>query len=149
MLMTKMRQHMKIMLWILVLAFIGTIIFSWGMDYTGGGGSKAQKGIIGTINGTDVPREYFMNLLQEQYTNYRQQYGQEPDHQDLVDYAADHNINDGILLGDQGHQLFNSFSGAGVPNFSLVAWDGEILVQDDKDEVAVRLSDAAPAYGGP
>jgi len=76
--MNKMREHTKIILWIVVIAFIATIIFSWGMNYTGRG-NKAQKGIIGTINGKDIPRDYFLNLLQDQYVRYREQYGQEPD----------------------------------------------------------------------
>jgi len=80
MLMTKMREHMKIILWILVLAFVGTIIFSWGMDITGRGGrSGAQRGIIGKINGIEVTRDYYFNLLQDQYMRYRQQTGQDPD----------------------------------------------------------------------
>jgi len=80
MLMNKMREHMKIMLWIIVVCFVATIIFSWGMDITGlGGGGRAQSGIVGSINGVDVKREYFVDLLQDQYTRYRQQYGMDPD----------------------------------------------------------------------
>lgn len=48
-----MRQKMAIVIWILVIAFVGTIIFSWGM-----GGVQSSdprvKGIIAEVNGEDV-----------------------------------------------------------------------------------------------
>lgn len=40
----------KVVIWVVVVAFVGTIIFAWGMDI---GRSKAQKNIVGTVNGQD------------------------------------------------------------------------------------------------
>ena len=37
-LMNKMRDQMRYMLIILVIAFMGTIVFDWGMNYLGGDG---------------------------------------------------------------------------------------------------------------
>lgn len=58
---TNMRSQMKIILWILVIAFLGTIVFSWGM-----GGFKdegARTGIIGKVNKTEIKYEVYENLV--------------------------------------------------------------------------------------
>ena len=61
---TKMRENMAMVMWILVIAFIGTIIFSWGM---GGFQGKVKPGIVASINGRDISIEYFENLVQQAY----------------------------------------------------------------------------------
>ena len=61
---TKMRENMAMVMWILVVAFIGTIVFSWGM---GGFKGKVKPGIVGSINGKDISVEYFENLVQQAY----------------------------------------------------------------------------------
>lgn len=47
-----MRNLTKHIIWIVVVAFVGTIIFAWGMEFT----SKKQRraGIIATVNGDDI-----------------------------------------------------------------------------------------------
>ena len=50
-LMTKMRDNMHYVLIILVLAFVGTIVFDWGMNYLGSKGIGGPTGVIGKING--------------------------------------------------------------------------------------------------
>lgn len=57
--MGQMRSQMKTILWILVFAFLATIVFSWGM---GGFRSRAEEGIMGVINGEKVRYEEFENL---------------------------------------------------------------------------------------
>jgi len=52
-----MRKLTKQILWIVIAAFVGTIIFAWGMEFSG---RKAQrKGIIATVNGEDVQAYVF------------------------------------------------------------------------------------------
>ncbi len=50
--MKAMRKLTKHIMWIVVVAFVGTIIFAWGMEFT----SKQQRraGIIATVNGEDI-----------------------------------------------------------------------------------------------
>ena len=55
-LMTQMRRSMPLILWILVFAFIGTIIFSWGM---GGFEERVKPGIVGIINGKEISQEFY------------------------------------------------------------------------------------------
>ncbi len=64
--MQTMRQNMKVILWILILAFIATIVFSWGMGGFKGGGP--QQGIVAKVNGVDIPVDKLENLIQQRYT---------------------------------------------------------------------------------
>lgn len=45
------RRFSKAFLYIVIAAFVGTIIFAWGADITS---SKAQKGIVGEVNGQEI-----------------------------------------------------------------------------------------------
>ncbi|MCD6167173.1 hypothetical protein DRQ12_07415 [candidate division KSB1 bacterium] len=74
MVMKKMREYTKEFLIILVLAFVGTIIFNWGMNITG---IRHRKGIIGEINGEKIRIEKYYQALQRQMEAYRQKTGQE------------------------------------------------------------------------
>ena len=42
--MTQLRSQLKLIMWILVFAFLGTIVFSWGM---GGFKGRQETGVIG------------------------------------------------------------------------------------------------------
>lgn len=52
-----LRSNTKVIIWILVVAFVGTIVFAWGMDLTGvrGGRSGAPSGAVGRVNGKEIP----------------------------------------------------------------------------------------------
>ena len=72
---------MKVILWILVFAFLGTIVFSWGM---GGFKSRDQEGIVGMIDGYKVTYEGFDKILRSAYENVvRQSSGGQPDEDKL------------------------------------------------------------------
>jgi len=74
-LMNKMRQSMKTILLILVLAFVATIIFDWGM---GGFRSKRPQGVIAQVNGSDITYKEFDQAYQQELKNQREQSGSEP-----------------------------------------------------------------------
>jgi len=61
------RKYTKAFIWVVVIAFVGTIIFAWGMDVTR---SKTQKNIIGTIDGNDIDyrtyQSYYDRLYQQE-----------------------------------------------------------------------------------
>jgi hypothetical protein len=79
-LMNKMRDKMHIILIILVFAFVGTIVFDWGMNYVGRRGIVgARQGIIGSVNGKNISYEYFTQQLQQEYLRIRELTGSEPD----------------------------------------------------------------------
>jgi len=74
--MHRMRQNTKIILMILVFAFILTIIFSWGMG--GFKGGKAQQGVIAEVNGDEISAKEFYESYQQQLDAYRQRTGSDP-----------------------------------------------------------------------
>jgi len=79
-LMNKMREKMRIILIILVLAFVGMIVFDWGMNYMASSGvGGTPTGVIGSINGIDIQDEYFFQQIQQEYIEIRETTGSEPD----------------------------------------------------------------------
>ncbi len=71
--MQTMRKNMKLVLWILVFAFIATIVFSWGMGGFKGRGPK--QGIAAVINGKQITVDRIEQLFQQrlQYEQTRQE----------------------------------------------------------------------------
>ena len=51
-----LRNNTKVIIWVLVIAFVGTIIFAWGMDLSGtrGGGGKVRD-FVGSVDGRKIP----------------------------------------------------------------------------------------------
>ena len=78
-LMNQMRDKMHYMLIILVIAFMGTIIFDWGMNYLGSsGGQGGARGTIGSINGKDITYDQFFQQIQQEYMRIKEITGKEP-----------------------------------------------------------------------
>jgi len=61
--MTTLRSQMKTILWILVFAFLATIVFSWGM---GGFKEKTQAGIVGQLHDKEIQFLDFEKYAQAQ-----------------------------------------------------------------------------------
>lgn len=73
-LMERMRGFTKVILYGLVLAFVGTIIFDWGMDFTG---LKRKTGLIAEIDGEEIPVQRFSQLYENALDDYQQRTGGE------------------------------------------------------------------------
>ena len=73
MVMQRMRQYTKEFLIFLVLAFIGTIIFDWGMNVTG---IRRRPDVMGEVNGQKIMTNQYYRALQNQIERRREQ-GQE------------------------------------------------------------------------
>lgn len=79
-LMTKMRQSMKTILMILVLAFLATIVFEWGMGgLKCGTSTRFQQGVIAVVNGQDITREQYDAAVENELAAYRQRTGADAD----------------------------------------------------------------------
>lgn len=74
--MTRMRNNMPVILIGLVIVFIITIVFEWGMDYLG---MSRQSDTIGVIDGKKVSYQEFSDLVRQQAEQYKQQTKQDPD----------------------------------------------------------------------
>lgn len=68
-----LRANTKVIIWILVTAFVGTIVFAWGMDITGARGGGGPTNVVGTINGRDIPLANFGMAADQFIENQRQQ----------------------------------------------------------------------------
>ncbi len=79
--MTKLREMTFIFIWILVIAFVGLMVFEWGMDFTG---LKSQSNVVGKINGNKVTIQDFQQAVQNLYLQERESSGQEPDEEKLA-----------------------------------------------------------------
>ncbi len=60
--MKKMRSMTKSILWIVIAAFVGTIVFAWGMQFTS---RKSKQGMIAVINGKDIPIQSFQIIYEQ------------------------------------------------------------------------------------
>ena len=80
-LMTKLRDKTHIILIILIVAFLGTIIFEWGMDYLGIRSGQTME--LGSVNGQKIDFQQFEQQVQFAIEQHKQQTGQEAD-EDII-----------------------------------------------------------------
>lgn len=76
-LMNKLRDKTHIILIILVVAFLATIIFEWGMNYLGLRSGERQ--VFASVNGTEISYEKFEEQVQLYAEQQKQQTGEDPD----------------------------------------------------------------------
>ena len=76
--MTRMRDSMPVILFGLLIAFLVTIVFEWGMDYLGIRGGSRQD-VIGRVNGSKITYREFSDLLKSMSDNSKAEGGQDPD----------------------------------------------------------------------
>jgi peptidyl-prolyl cis-trans isomerase D len=74
--MTKLREMTFIFIWILVIAFVGLMVFEWGMDFTG---LRGRSNIVGKIDGNKITIQDFQRAIQSAYLEEKQNTGSEPD----------------------------------------------------------------------
>jgi peptidyl-prolyl cis-trans isomerase D len=74
--MTRMRNNMPVILIGLVIVFIITIVFEWGMDYLG---MSRQSDTVGKIEGKKISYQQFSELVREQTEQYKKQSQKDPD----------------------------------------------------------------------
>jgi peptidyl-prolyl cis-trans isomerase D len=115
--MTRMRDSMPIILFGLLIAFLITIVFEWGMDYMGlrGGGSD----VVGKINGVKVKYKEFSELIKAASENQKAQTGTEPDENTLVQIREQvwNNLVTQHLVDEELHRM-----GITVSDQELVNW---------------------------
>jgi len=89
----------KTLLWLLVVAFVGTIFYSWGM----GGRYDGRSGVLGTVNGININlSEYdqsYNNLVNFYRDQFQSQFSEEMiEKLDLKNSALDALITKKLLL---------------------------------------------------
>lgn len=78
--MTKLREMTFIFIWILVIAFVGLMVFEWGMDFTG---LKSRSNVVGKIDGRKITIQEFQKAVQNAYLQEKQRSGNEPDEEQM------------------------------------------------------------------
>jgi len=74
----RMRDHMALVLWFLVFAFILLIVFEWGMSYSGGSIFSGSTD-AGSVDGKKLSRQDYSTVVKNLTDQYRQRNNQEPD----------------------------------------------------------------------
>jgi len=85
--MTTLRNQMKAILWVLVIAFLATIIFSWGMG--GFTDNREKPGVIGVVAGEEISYEAFDRFVQRKQESEAQQQGTQVDENKLKQLRED------------------------------------------------------------
>jgi len=76
-LMNKLRDKTHIILIILIVAFLATIVFEWGMDYLGVRGGQVTE--LGSVNGQEIKYTDYESQVNFAIDQQRQQTGEDPD----------------------------------------------------------------------
>lgn len=80
--MNRLRDKMPLIIIFLIVAFLGTIIFEWGMNYLG---LRTQKVVFAKVNGEEISYEEYNKLLEQQLDAFKKQNnGKEPDDVNLA-----------------------------------------------------------------
>ncbi len=67
--MTKMRENTAVILWILVAAFVATIVFSWGMGGFDSSGGGTTSTVVGKVNGQELDIRRYEQLIANRVNN--------------------------------------------------------------------------------
>jgi len=83
MIMTSMREKTKIVLFVVLLAFVGFIFFDWGMQVSGGSGPRG--GAVGKVNGREITDDAYRRVRQQVVQGFEARTGRSPE---FADYDA-------------------------------------------------------------
>jgi peptidyl-prolyl cis-trans isomerase D len=72
----KLRENMKMILWITIIAFIALIFLAWGMDIQSGRGPK--PGTLAKVNGRTITSNELDQAVRNTFDLYEKQFGRQP-----------------------------------------------------------------------
>lgn len=67
-----MREKMALVMWLTIIAFLGTIIFSWGMGGKFGNDDPRRENLLAVINGEKVYYDEFKNIIEQNSQNNKE-----------------------------------------------------------------------------
>jgi len=70
--MRQMRDNMKAIMLVTAIAFVGLMVFGWGMDITGRSSAQAAGGELGRVNGQSITYERYLEVYRRIYDQQRQ-----------------------------------------------------------------------------
>ncbi len=80
MIMSSMREKTKVVLFVVLLAFVGFIFFDWGMN--AGSSASAREGVVGKVNGEDITADAYRRMRAQMAQSFEQRTGRAPEIQD-------------------------------------------------------------------
>ncbi|HXF48595.1 MAG TPA: peptidylprolyl isomerase [Verrucomicrobiae bacterium] len=110
-----MRKNTKIVLWIVIAAFLGTIVFAWGMQYTA---SQQMKNYVAKVNGEKITADeylFYFDRLAKQWEAQNPQTEMSEDQRAKLHYDAWRELLRNVLMRQQ------------VERYGLGVTDGEIV----------------------
>ena len=66
-----LRNNAAIIMWVVIVAFIATIVFAWGMDLSS---RNRVKNVIGKVNGTEISLQTFERMVTAEREKERERY---------------------------------------------------------------------------
>ena len=100
--MQDLRENTKIVMIIVALAFVGLMVFEWGMDISGQS-AGLQTGELGRVNGQTVSYQAYNNAYQQLYSQAQAQSGGQltPEQTRQLEDAAFNQVVNDILLAQE------------------------------------------------
>jgi peptidyl-prolyl cis-trans isomerase D len=136
--MTRMRDSMPVILFGLLIAFLITIVFEWGMDYMGmrGGGSD----VVGEINGVKIKYNEFSEMVKAAAENQKAQSGTEPDENAMTQIREQvwQNLVTSRVVDEQLHRM-----GISVSDQELVDW---VRGENPPDDLKRNFTDSTGTF---
>ena len=68
----QMRKNAATIMWVVIITFVATIVFAWGMDLSG---RTKVHNIVGKINGKEIPINYFEKMVEQERQKERDRMG--------------------------------------------------------------------------
>ncbi|MCI0329345.1 MAG: peptidylprolyl isomerase [candidate division Zixibacteria bacterium] len=110
-----MRKNTKIVLWLVIAAFIGTIVFAWGMQYTA---SERMRNYVAKVNGEKISADeylFYFDRMVRQWESQNPQSELPDDQRAKLHYDAWRELLRNVLMEQQ------------VKQYGLRVTDGEVL----------------------
>ena len=115
--MKQMRENTKIVLWVVVVAFLITIFAVWGLDLQSTNTSQTQN-LVGRVNDVDVTPQMYQSVYSQMAQQFRSQSGDlTAAQQEMIRDQAWENIVSNILTGEQIEKLGITVTDDEVLNF--------------------------------
>lgn len=115
--MKQMRENTKIVLWVVVVAFLITIFAVWGLDLQSTS-SHHEKNLVGRVNGVSVTPQMYNTIYTQMAQQVRSQSGDiTAAQQEMIRDQAWENIVSNIITGEQVKKLGITVSDEEVLNF--------------------------------
>ncbi|MFH1143308.1 MAG: SurA N-terminal domain-containing protein [Candidatus Eisenbacteria bacterium] len=128
-----MRENMKVILWVTVIAFVALIFLAWGADFaTRSGGKRAEAGLLGRVNGDPLYAQEYSQLYEQMRTSYEGETSQPLDEASMVMLEANtwQRMVDGTLMRQMARdndilvtdeEIANALLYAPLPRFRALA----------------------------